>query len=520
MTNISIRHLLGTSALVLAGTAGMASAQATDTNDGDACQDLAQLIETSGDNGVSMERLNNVIDQDAEQRCLVVLQDVEEAGGLQAFMSDEDRSSETFAAAEKLDAEVDATRQVSEQETVTETVEIERTAIVEGEVAVAVPQPDVNIEQGNADVTVTSQAPSVDVEQQQPTITVRQPQQIITMDMPAPTITIEQAAPEIIITMPDPTVNVGSMQPQVDVVMADPTVRVEQADPQVALDLNARIVEPDEAERLAADNDGAAPVTTTMSQDEGEPNVTTQVAEAMVKHNEAGEAQVNISRVDPIVNYEGSEPEIRYSMAEQPTVKVNQTGEPKVTFQQANAEGATGNDTEMQQDANGAPMLQEDMDAEQQQAEADPMLSEDEQAADATAQADPALTTDEQVEQAQGDAMTDETMDDSQRAYMSDEENAEASNAGDAMSLTVAELEGMTVYDENGDSIGDIGRVLTNSEGAAERAVIDISGFLGIGARSVAVPLTDLSVEGEGNDMRISAQYTEDQLREMPRYQD
>jgi hypothetical protein len=49
-------------------------------------------------------------------------------------------------------------------------------------------------------------------------------------------------------------------------------------------------------------------------------------------------------------------------------------------------------------------------------------------------------------------------------------------------------LEGLNVYNDNNERIGDISEVLVNSRGEVEAVVIGVGGFLGIGERSVAVP--------------------------------
>lgn len=49
-------------------------------------------------------------------------------------------------------------------------------------------------------------------------------------------------------------------------------------------------------------------------------------------------------------------------------------------------------------------------------------------------------------------------------------------------------LEGVNVYNQNNERIGDISEVLLNREGQVEAVVIGVGGFLGIGERSVAVP--------------------------------
>ncbi len=63
-------------------------------------------------------------------------------------------------------------------------------------------------------------------------------------------------------------------------------------------------------------------------------------------------------------------------------------------------------------------------------------------------------------------------------------------NRGDLWRAT--ELTGMTVYNEQNESIGDISEVLLTRDGQIEAVVIGVGGFLGIGQRDVAVPFDAL----------------------------
>jgi sporulation protein YlmC with PRC-barrel domain len=55
-----------------------------------------------------------------------------------------------------------------------------------------------------------------------------------------------------------------------------------------------------------------------------------------------------------------------------------------------------------------------------------------------------------------------------------------------------SQLEGLNVYNQNNEKIGDIREVLVNRQGNVEAVVIGVGGFLGIGERDVAVPYNAL----------------------------
>jgi sporulation protein YlmC with PRC-barrel domain len=55
-----------------------------------------------------------------------------------------------------------------------------------------------------------------------------------------------------------------------------------------------------------------------------------------------------------------------------------------------------------------------------------------------------------------------------------------------------SKLEGVDVYNDRNEKIGDISEVLVDRQGKVEAVVIGVGGFLGIGQRDVAVPFDQL----------------------------
>lgn len=96
---------------------------------------------------------------------------------------------------------------------------------------------------------------------------------------------------------------------------------------------------------------------------------------------------------------------------------------------------------------------------------------------------------------------------------------AEGYEAVSIEDLTVNELRGADVYDEAHEIIADVGEVLTTNEDQIERVIIDIGGFLGIGAKSVAFEADALEFyKGPFDDLRVYIPMTEDELKELPRF--
>ncbi|MEI4261775.1 PRC-barrel domain-containing protein [Roseovarius sp. D0-M9] len=78
--------------------------------------------------------------------------------------------------------------------------------------------------------------------------------------------------------------------------------------------------------------------------------------------------------------------------------------------------------------------------------------------------------------------------------------------------MTVGDLVGMSVYEPNGESIGDIDYVV--GAGGTAEAVIGIGGFLGLGEHTVAVPLDELGYDAD--QQMVTMETTREALEERP----
>lgn len=61
-------------------------------------------------------------------------------------------------------------------------------------------------------------------------------------------------------------------------------------------------------------------------------------------------------------------------------------------------------------------------------------------------------------------------------------------------------IDGATVYNDQGQNIGTIDNLLLNSSGKAEKAIISVGGFIGIGNRLVEVPFSHLTFKPSTGD--------------------
>jgi len=73
--------------------------------------------------------------------------------------------------------------------------------------------------------------------------------------------------------------------------------------------------------------------------------------------------------------------------------------------------------------------------------------------------------------------------------------------------LTTADLESASVYGRDDETIGSISSLTVGTDGKITDAVIDVGGFLGMGAHSVSIPFDQLTVlrETAGSDLRSTS---------------
>ena len=80
-------------------------------------------------------------------------------------------------------------------------------------------------------------------------------------------------------------------------------------------------------------------------------------------------------------------------------------------------------------------------------------------------------------------------------------------------------LEGATIYGADDETIGSISHI--HRAGVSSLVVVDVGGFLGIGAKPVAIPLSELDfMRDEDGDIHAVTSWTKDQLSEMPEHKD
>lgn len=86
---------------------------------------------------------------------------------------------------------------------------------------------------------------------------------------------------------------------------------------------------------------------------------------------------------------------------------------------------------------------------------------------------------------------------------------------------TADRLLGANVHDAHGDNIGRVDDVVIGGDNAIESLIVDVGGFLGIGAHTVSLPVDDARIgwSDTDGDVRVQLSMTADQLEALPEYE-
>jgi hypothetical protein len=76
------------------------------------------------------------------------------------------------------------------------------------------------------------------------------------------------------------------------------------------------------------------------------------------------------------------------------------------------------------------------------------------------------------------------------------------------------------VFTSDGKTIGRLVDVLVNADGTPEAGVIDFGGFMGVGARKIAVHWSTLRFTPANPKQLITLDLTPDQIKAVPEYRD
>ena len=279
----------------------------------------------------------------------------------------------------------------------------------------------------------------------------------VKVDVPEPDVQVNQADPNVSVSQPQPTITVNQPAPTISVDIPQPTITVRMPDPNVDVEMAQPEVSVSQGEpRVSVDDSGNAAVETSDDGDE-QANVTVDQANANVQ-----------------VRQSDQRPQIRYQ-SEDAKVSVNQEkGEPKIIYQNADGSPMDGSEdtaTDRQQQGNAASQdRQERVTAEDAAGERS--------------------------------ATDNETM---------------AINPGSSSEreMTVEEVTDYDIIGANGEVLGDIQEIVKVDNRLF--AVIGSGGFLGLGEKEVAIPLSSLMATDRG---MIAPNVTESQIDALSEFDD
>lgn len=85
---------------------------------------------------------------------------------------------------------------------------------------------------------------------------------------------------------------------------------------------------------------------------------------------------------------------------------------------------------------------------------------------------------------------------------------------------TAEQLLGATVYDSAGDSVGNVNDLTLNADAEVVEVLVDVGGFLGIGSRTVALPLENVDVlwNASNDSVRVHLPMNRDMIESLPEH--
>ena len=257
----------------------------------------------------------------------------------------------------------------------------------------------------------------------------------IKVDVPEPSVSVKQAQPNVSVTQPKPTIIVRQPAPKVTVDIPQPEIIVQMPKPQVDVD---------QAQPEVSVNQGKPQVSVS---DNGQP--------AVQANESTDRAKVNVQQAQPKVDVMGTDqqPEVRYE-SEKAQVQVNQpNGEPNIRYE--NADGSPASNGQTNDPAN----------------------------AKADSQPQPAADTKAMQKQSSNT-----------KAREGADIAVNASSTKDTQ-MTVRQITDYDIVGANGETLGDIQNVVNNNDKLY--AVIGSGGFLGLGEKTVAIPLSSIVLKDD-----------------------
>ncbi len=85
--------------------------------------------------------------------------------------------------------------------------------------------------------------------------------------------------------------------------------------------------------------------------------------------------------------------------------------------------------------------------------------------------------------------------------------------------LSAANIEGAAIYGPDDSKVGSVAHM--HGAGAGAEVIVDVGGFLGLGAKPVALPMSSLNfMRDEGGDVHATTTLTKEQAKDLPEHHD
>jgi sporulation protein YlmC with PRC-barrel domain len=85
--------------------------------------------------------------------------------------------------------------------------------------------------------------------------------------------------------------------------------------------------------------------------------------------------------------------------------------------------------------------------------------------------------------------------------------------------MLVSNLKGVDVMGSDDKKIGDISDILVSKDGKVEAYLISVGGFLGVGAKEIALPPSAIQLSEENNSWKAKVSSSKDQLAQAPNFE-
>lgn len=111
----------------------------------------------------------------------------------------------------------------------------------------------------------------------------------------------------------------------------------------------------------------------------------------------------------------------------------------------------------------------------------------------------------------------DRAMADSTKPATTTESTGDFNVHGDVSANAVI---GAKIRNDNKDTVGTVEDLYVDAQGAIKTVVVSVGGFLGVGAKDVAVKWSDLKQGRDGKSLVLTTNLSKDELKAMPNYKD